>query len=68
MGSPCEGLVKTLRRGLKEMTAKSNSFVAAALQYEKDMHEQARIALLTIFMTAHLASCWPMLGSVSTRC
>jgi hypothetical protein len=28
-------LVKLLRRGLKEMTAKSNTFVAAGLQFER---------------------------------
>lgn len=28
-------LVKLLRRGLKEMTAKSNTYVAAGLQFER---------------------------------
>ena len=55
------GLVKTLRRGLKESQTKASEFVAAACKYEKEVGQQVR-------HTAWRAAGWAESGPSSIVC
>lgn len=48
----CAALVKTLRRGLKEMTQKSTTFVDAALKFERGV--AAKVSTSAVSKTEHI--------------
>lgn len=51
------GIVKLLRRGMKELQSRTNDFIAAACKQEKEVAQQARGRQAASKLSASFCSC-----------